>query len=165
MVKECPGWDFSGGGIIELPHCPAKIVGKESKKKIVPYISFNDSLINGSPRQLERFCDMIIEQGPKISMWGGMALLRKEMTKGLLIKMQKAGMHNLAWGLEWGSPEGLTLMHKRFFTMDLAKKIIKDTYRVGIRQSAALIVGFPGETEEMFRETVEFVEECKKGIF
>ena len=66
-------------------------------------------------------------------------------------------MWHLSWGLESGCQEVLTLMHKRFFTMDLAKKIIEETYRVGIWQSAALIVGFPGETDEMFQETVQFV--------
>ena len=60
------------------------------KKEIVPHIHFNDSLINGSPRELESFCDLIIERDIKFA-WGGMALLGKEMTKDLLTKMKKAG--------------------------------------------------------------------------
>jgi radical SAM superfamily enzyme YgiQ (UPF0313 family) len=130
-------------------------------KRLMPHINFNDSLINGAPRELEKFCDMIIENGIEFT-WGGMALLRKEMTRELLVKMKRAGCRVLSWGLESGCQEVLTLMHKRFFDLELAKQIIKETYRVGIWQSAALIVGFPGETDEMFEETVQFVRDYKK---
>jgi anaerobic magnesium-protoporphyrin IX monomethyl ester cyclase len=130
-------------------------------KEVVPYISFNDSLINGVPRELERFCDLVINGGHKF-MWGGMTLIRKEMTAELLVKMKKAGCHNLAWGLESGCQDVLELMHKRFFDMTLAKKVIKMVHDVGIYQSISLIAGFPGETEEMFLETKQFIAEYGK---
>jgi len=88
-----------------------------------------------------------------------MALLRREMTISLLTKMKKAGCHFIVWGMESGCPRVLELMRKRFFTMPLAKEIIRATYDVGILQGVALIVGFPGETEEMFMETVQFLKE------
>jgi radical SAM superfamily enzyme YgiQ (UPF0313 family) len=90
-----------------------------------------------------------------------MALIRKEMTYELLTKMKKAGCFNLAWGMESGCQEVLDLMHKRFFDMTVAKKVIKMLHEVGIRQSISLIAGFPGETEEMFNTTKEFVAEYK----
>jgi len=124
------------------------------------HISFNDSLINGTPKELEKFCDLVIESGLKFS-WGGMALIRKEMTYDLLVKMKKAGCRNLAWGMESGCQEVLDLMHKRFINMDLAKEVIKATHKAEIYQSISLIVGFPGETEEMLLKTKEFLEEFK----
>ena len=132
-----------------------------ARGKVVPYISFNDSLINGVPRELEKFCDLVIDGGLTFS-WGGMALIRKELTYDLLVKMKKAGCHNLAWGLESGCQEVLDLMHKKFFNMDLAKEVIKSTHSAGISQSISLIAGFPGETDEMFLKTKEFVAEYKK---
>ena len=128
--------------------------------KITPYISFNDSLINGVPRELEKLCDHIINSGYKFS-WGGMALIRNEMTFDLLSKMKRAGCYNLAWGLESGCQDVLTLMNKKFFDMNLAKKVIERTHEIGINQSISLIVGFPGETEKMFLQTKEFVEAYK----
>lgn len=129
-------------------------------KKIVPYISFNDSLIDGVPKELEKFCDLVIASGLNF-IWGGMALIRKELTSALLLKMKKAGCHALAWGLESGCQEVLNLMHKKYFDMKLAKEVIKLVRTAGITQSISLIAGFPGETEEMFLETKEFVEEYK----
>ncbi len=46
--------------------------------------------------------------------------------------------------------------------MELAKKVIKETYEAGISQCISLVVGFPGETEDMFQETVEFLKEYKQ---
>lgn len=125
-----------------------------------PYISFNDSLINGVPKELEKFCDLVIQGRQKFS-WGGMALIRKELTYTLLNKMKKAGCHNLAWGMESGCQEVLDLMHKKFFDITLARQVIKMTHEAGIHQSISLIAGFPGETEEMFLKTKEFVKEFK----
>jgi len=131
------------------------------KKNIIPIINFNDSLINGAPKELEKFCDMVIQSGIKF-IWSGMALIRKEMTCELLEKMKKAGCFHMSWGIESGCQRVLELMHKRFFTMDLAKKVIKLTCEAGILQSCSVIVGFPGETRDMFFETVEFFREYKK---
>ncbi len=84
------------------------------------------------------------------------------MTEELLAKMKKAGCYHLAWGLESGCQEVFNLMHKRFFTIDLAKQVIKRTDDCGIQQNINLIVGFPGKTEEMFQETLQFVKEYQK---
>jgi len=130
-------------------------------KKIVPYICLNDSLINGVPKELEKFCNLVIDSGHKF-LWGGMALIRKEMTSELLVKMKKAGCYNLAWGLESGCQDVLNLMHKKYFDMKLAKEVIKLVHAAGISQTISLIAGFPGETEEMFLQTKEFVAEYKK---
>ena len=124
----------------------------------LPYISFNDSLINGKPKELLKFCDLVIESGIKFN-WGGMALIRKEMTLELLAKMKQAGCYNLSWGLESGSNEVIKLMQKRLYTMDVAKEVVMHTSEAGINQSCSMIVGFPGETDEMFEETVKFVSE------
>ncbi len=131
------------------------------KEQIIPIINFNDSLINGAPKELGRFCEMVIQSGVKFN-WGGMALIRKEMSGELLTKLKEAGCWFLAWGLESGCQRVLTLMHKGFFTMELAKKVIKETYEAGISQCISLVVGFPGETEDMFQETVEFLKEYKQ---
>lgn len=128
---------------------------------IVPFINFNDSLINGMPEELEQLCDKIINNQIMFH-WAGMALIRKEMTISLLKKMKAAGCIHLAWGLESGSQKVLELMNKRFYSIDLATSVIEDTYRAGINQSISLITGFPGETEEMFQETLAFLNKYMK---
>lgn len=121
-----------------------------------PQITFNDSLINGQPEILEAFCDRVIREGLSFA-WGGMAVFRKEMTRELLEKMRRAGLVEIMWGLESGCDETLRLMNKRIFTVEMAKEIIRNASELGIDQCANIIVGFPGETEMMFLDTVEFV--------
>ena len=92
----------------------------------------------------------------------GMALLRKEMTPALLTKMKRAGCYHLSWGLESGCQRVLDLMQKRFSTLELATQVIRWTHDAGIQQGISLITGFPGETAEMFDETVAFVKEYQR---
>jgi radical SAM superfamily enzyme YgiQ (UPF0313 family) len=145
----------------ELHKLLRHVVPAKWRRAIIPFINFNDSLINGMPKELDRLCDKIIDSGI-IFHWAGMALIRKEMSRELLTKMKVAGCIHLAWGLESGCQRVLELMNKRFFDMDVAKIVIKDAYEVGINQSISLITGFPGETEEMFGETVVFLQEYKR---
>ena len=125
-----------------------------------PHINFSDSLIDGRPEMLRRFCELIIERGIDFS-WGGMALLRKEVTRDLLTLMRKAGLVEVMWGMESGSPATLRLMRKKLFDPALAEQIIRDTHGLGIDQYTNIIVGFPGETEEQFDETVAFTRKVR----
>lgn len=161
---------YSDGFLVALcSHLPRRglrallrhVVPAKWRRAIIPFINFNDSLINGMPKELDQLCDKIIDGGI-VFHWAGMALIRKEMTRGLLTKMKAAGCIHLAWGLESGCQRVLELMNKRFFDMDVAKRVIKGTYETGINQSISLIAGFPGETEEMFRETLTFLKEYKR---
>jgi len=121
-----------------------------------PHINFSDSLINGRPEALERFCNLIVARQIDFS-WGGMALLRKEMTYELLALMRKAGCVEIMWGMESGSHATLQLMRKKIFDPNLAEQIVKNANRLGIDQYTNIIVGFPGETQEQFDETVAFL--------
>ena len=122
-----------------------------------PFINFSNSLINGRPQILERFCQMILDQGIDFA-WGGMALLREEMTLELMTLMRKAGWAEVMWGLESGSPGTLRLMRKKLFSPKLAERIVKDVASLGVDQYTNIIVGFPGETAEQFSETAEFLQ-------
>ncbi len=136
----------------------AKMLRRASSKR--PHINFSDSLINGRPEALERFCRLILEHRLDFS-WGGMALLRKEMTYDLLALMRQAGCVELMWGMESGSHATLKLMRKKLFDPDLAERIVKDANGLGIDQYTNVIVGFPGETDEMFEDTTRFVRKIR----
>jgi radical SAM superfamily enzyme YgiQ (UPF0313 family) len=100
-------------------------------------------------------CDLIIQEGLKFS-WGGMALFRPEMTREVITKMRQAGCIEVMWGLEAGNDHVLQLMRKRF-DVALAERIIKDCFEEDIKQYTNIIVGFPGETDNDFQETADFV--------
>jgi anaerobic magnesium-protoporphyrin IX monomethyl ester cyclase len=125
-----------------------------------PHINFSDSIINGKPEILKAFCYRVIQEGLRFT-WGGMALLRKEMTSEFLADMQKAGCIEICWGLESGSQTILDLMRKKHFTPTLAEEIFRTAHSLGIQQYTNIIVGFPGETEQLFLETAQFLLRIK----
>ncbi len=122
---------------------------------------FNDSLINGDIGLLNELCDLLISNKVKVK-WGGQGTICKEMTKDLLRKMKLAGCNLISYGVESGSSKILRLMRKDYYTPELAKEIIRSTFEVGIDTIFNIIVGFPGETEDDFEETKDFVRECKR---
>jgi radical SAM superfamily enzyme YgiQ (UPF0313 family)/MoaA/NifB/PqqE/SkfB family radical SAM enzyme len=124
------------------------------------HIDFLDLLINGDIKSLNSLCDLMIDWGlnedNSIS-WVANAIIRKEMSPDLLVKMKKAGCKHLIYGIEAGSQRVLGLMKKRYVLED-ADNVIKATHEAGIVATANFMFGFPGEGEEDFAQTLEFIK-------
>jgi radical SAM superfamily enzyme YgiQ (UPF0313 family) len=130
-----------------------------------PYIRsffFNDSLINGNIKVLNKLCELLIKERVRI-LWGGQGMIREEMTKEFIAKMRKAGFSHVSYGLESASPRILKMMGKRF-TPQLAEEVIRNTKRAGVHTYVNIIIGFPGETEEDRIMTADFLRRNKRFI-
>jgi radical SAM superfamily enzyme YgiQ (UPF0313 family) len=73
---------------------------------------------------------------------------------------RKAGVYQVCFGIESGSERILAMIGKR---QDLTKinEIISDCYREGIGTHGFFMIGFPGETEEEIRKTIEFARQSR----
>ncbi len=128
------------------------------------YIEFGDSLVNGDVRRLSRLSRLLapirLERASARRRhdfgWGGMAILHPTMTPALLRELRWGGCQMLAYGMESASQRVIDLIGKNFKVSD-AERVIRDTEAAGIRVKLFLMVGFPGETEEDFRLTLEFL--------
>lgn len=121
-----------------------------------------DLTCNGNLRQLSELCDLIIDSGLEFN-WVSYAIIRRDMDFKLLEKMKKAGCHTLIYGVENGSDRILKVMGKGY-TVKEASEVIQNTHKAGICTNINIIVGFPGETEEDFNQTVEFIRQNKDYI-
>ena len=133
-----------------------------SHLKAVPHVYFVDSLMNGKIRELERFCDLIIEDGIKIT-WGGQIHFREEMTWELLEKMQASGCREFLWGFESGSQRVIDLMMKRY-DLKVAKRILRDCSALEMTSNLPVMIGFPGEQPDDILQTILFVFEFRKYV-
>jgi len=124
--------------------------------------SFCDLACNGDLKHLEALCDLIIKSKLDIA-WGSYAMIRKNMTFGLLEKMKKAGCFSLCYGVESFSDRILKKMNKFYDSSD-AKRIIRLTHQAGIMTDVNVIVGFPLETRDDFNETAKAIKENKEYI-
>lgn len=128
----------------------------------VHYFYFIGSLINGDMKALETFCDLVIANNLNIQ-WAGQAIIRPEMTKELLHKMKRAGCVWISYGIESGSQRVLEKMNKRF-SLEIAKRVLRDTKEAGITSQLNFMFGLPTETLDDFNKTLQFLEENRKSI-
>ncbi len=126
-----------------------------SKNKI-SHFWFNDLLVNGNQKNLERLCDLIIADKLKIR-WIALAMIRRDTTLTLLRKMRKAGCYTLNYGVESGADSILKKMGALYTVAD-TEQVLKFTRQAGINTQLNFIFGFPGETENEFLETLAFIQ-------
>lgn len=77
---------------------------------------------------------------------------------------RRGGFYRARLGVESGSQRVLDLMDKRI-TPQQIKEAIASIASVGIKTTAYWLVGFPGETEEDFQQTLDLVTELKDDIY
>lgn len=128
----------------------------------IRHFSFNDLLINGSLKHLEAWCDYVLEAGLDIK-WCAQALVRTDMQGALLTKIRTAGCYALQLGIESGATKILRSMKKRFDAQE-AEAMLRLIHESGVQTWVNLIVGFPGEREEEFQETLDFVARNNRFI-
>lgn len=77
---------------------------------------------------------------------------------------RRGGFYRARLGLESGSPRVLELMDKRI-TPGQIKTALANLSQAGIKTSTYWVIGYPGETEEDFQQTLELIEEVKEDIY
>jgi len=120
------------------------------------HFGFSDLACNGNPLALERFCDSLIDAGLDI-VWYSYAIILPSLSTRLFQKMRASGCSAINFGLESASDRVLELMEK-YYTGDLAERVIRDCHRSGIQVGLNIIVGYPGETRQYHMDTLAFLE-------
>jgi anaerobic magnesium-protoporphyrin IX monomethyl ester cyclase len=133
----------------------------KSKNK-TEYFVFHDSMLNADLKKLEELCDKIIENFGSIR-WEAQIAINNGMGERLLEKMKKSGCYNLFIGLESGCARTLEKMNKGFTTKE-AVNFFKKLNGAGLFFGVSIIIGYPGETEAEFRESLDFIIENKPLI-
>ena len=144
---------------------PEKVVKEiqyQMEKYQIKWFTFYDSLINSNINELNSLCDLIIKKRLPIK-WDAQAIIRADMTEELLAKMKEAGCFNLFIGLETGSDKILKIMNKPF-TKKEAHTFFKKCFHQGLHFEIGLMVGFPGEDETEFEETINFIKQNRPFI-
>jgi len=133
----------------------------KSKNK-TDYFVFHDSLINGDIKKLEELCDKIIKNFGSVK-WEAQIAVHSGMPQEIFEKMKKSGCYNLFVGLESGCARTLKNMNKGF-TPQNAINFFKRLNTAGLFFGVSVIIGYPGETEADFRESMGFIIKNKPLI-
>lgn len=77
---------------------------------------------------------------------------------------RKGGFYRARLGVESGSQRVLDLMHKKI-SVEQIKSALFNLSSVGIKTTTYWVIGYPGETEEDFQNTLNIIEELKDYIY
>ncbi|MFI5351231.1 MAG: radical SAM protein [Elusimicrobiota bacterium] len=129
----------------------------------VSWLWFHDSLINGHMGELRKFASGLIDAGLQ-TRWASQAVIRPEMSREVLQLLKASGCISLNYGLESASFATMLKMGKVLAKGSDLDRIVRDTFEAGIDCILNFMFGFPGETEEDFQITLDFVERNKRWI-
>ncbi len=114
------------------------------------------------------FCRRMIDEGLSDKLKWTSETRVNTIDPELLAKMREAGCKRLFFGIESGVQELLDSVNKGF-TLKEVESAVKMTQEAGIEVVSNFILGFPKETPEMTRQTIEFAKRidpdfCKFNI-
>ena len=105
--------------------------------------------------KIHDFCDELEKRNLKVT-WDFRGRVNG-VTRESLEHAKKTGLRQISFGVETGSDEGLKFLRKGS-RIEKYRDAFRWTRELGIKTVADFIIGFPGETEEEFKETLEVME-------
>lgn len=111
---------------------------------------------------LAELCNSIIKEELPVN-WEGQIVVRPDMDKSFFAKLKTAKCKKLELGIESFSDKVLSAMNKGFKVKEAIQNII-DAKAAGLDVSVFIIIGFPGEEEADFKETIENIERYHEYI-
>lgn len=97
--------------------------------------------------------------------WGGYLRADKQVcdTENTFL-WRRGGFYRARLGIESGSQRMLDLMKKKISIQDV-KDAVSSLALAGIKTTVMFVIGYPGETEADFQESLELVEELRDDIY
>jgi anaerobic magnesium-protoporphyrin IX monomethyl ester cyclase len=121
-------------------------------------IAFQDDTLTFDRKRILDICDGIIER--KIVLPWGCGTRADVVTKEVLAKMQKAHCNEVCFGVESGCQRIRDSLKKRIST-EQCENAIKWAKEVGIFVTVSVILGYPGETKETVKQTLDLVRKVE----
>ena len=116
----------------------------------------SDFALNSNIACLKEVCRLIIKEKLDIEFVFSQFKHSPNLTREVFALLRKAGFTTVTFGTESASQRILDKMEKGV-KVGTIEQNIQDAYREGIKVSLFLMVGFPGENEDTFMETIHFI--------
>jgi len=128
----------------------------------VKTIYFEDDNLTFDIKRFEAICDKILEKDIKFQWETPNGVRADYLTLDLLKKMKKTGCQSIFVGIESGDQYVLDNIIGKSLKLKNVIKFAKMCKKIGLKTGAFYIIGFPGETKENMRNTVEFALMLKR---
>lgn len=124
-----------------------------TKKHGIKEVQIADDTFVVNKKRIIAFCERLLRENIDLT-WSCLARVNG-VTPDILKLMKKAGCWQIKYGIESGD-EGMLKSIKKDISLDQARETIQMTKDAGIDTQAFFIVGFPGETHETMKKTIDF---------
>jgi anaerobic magnesium-protoporphyrin IX monomethyl ester cyclase len=114
-----------------------------------------DDIFNCDLDRAKRICDLIIQSGMRIRLTFPNGIRGDHMDEEFITKLRRAGTTFMAFAVETASPR-LQKLLKKNINLDKIKRNIEIARRVGIMCQGFFMLGFPTETRDELRATIDF---------
>lgn len=132
------------------------------KNPRIKEIEFSDDTFTLSEQRIIDFCKEIVKRKIKKDFICSARI--KPITEKMLYWMQKAGFKEIRFGIETGSRKMLESIHKAITPEDIIETFKAAKKFPKIKFIKFLMVGFPGESKETIKETIELVKKIQKIV-
>jgi anaerobic magnesium-protoporphyrin IX monomethyl ester cyclase len=119
------------------------------------FISFNDEVFTYDKKRTLEICSEIKKRGLKTP-WDCQTRVDR-ISRELLYNMAAANCQLITYGVESGSQEILNAM-KKGTTVEQNETAMKWAKEAGLSVNISLVIGYPGETKETLKQTIDFVK-------
>jgi radical SAM superfamily enzyme YgiQ (UPF0313 family) len=118
---------------------------------------FVDDMFNASKSRVLEFCATLKRKNWGISYTFPNGLRLNTIDEEMLVAMKESGAYAFTVGIESGSPRILAAMNKKL-TVDMIREKVNLISKTGLEPSGFFLIGFPGETREDMRMTLDFAK-------
>jgi anaerobic magnesium-protoporphyrin IX monomethyl ester cyclase len=120
----------------------------------IRHINFYDDQFTFNRKRVEMFCRRMIAE--PLGMTFNCAVRAEHVDNELIALMKKAGCWMISLGIETGDPD-LLAQHRQNSDLDLIARTIHMVHSAGIRVKGLFMIGLPGETEQTFHRTMDYI--------
>jgi radical SAM superfamily enzyme YgiQ (UPF0313 family)/MoaA/NifB/PqqE/SkfB family radical SAM enzyme len=139
-----------------------EIAFHKNNHRDIGHVRFLDLEFNGNMKSLVKFCDLMKDR-PLDVYWSANMVVRPELKPAVIKKMARSGCEHIIFGIESGSERVLKKMNKLYRVKE-ADRIIRQMHDAGICVTANFMFGFPGESEEDFGQTLDFLRRNARSL-
>ncbi len=119
--------------------------------------SFLDDSASVNKIRWNEICDEIIKRKLNIKWSTPNGIAHWTLDKPTLLKMKKAGCYRITFGIESGDVEIRKFIGKPY-PLSQAKELLRYANKIGMWTICTNIIGFPYETREQIKNTIEFAK-------
>ncbi|MEK6984220.1 MAG: radical SAM protein [Nanoarchaeota archaeon] len=132
------------------------------KRYGVEFIHFEDDNLTLNQPRFEKILDIIIEKRLKFEWDTPNGVRADALSLSLLEKAKRTGVRELRVAIESGNEEFLNKVVKKRLKLSKVVETAQNCKKLKIPLSAFYIIGFPGETKEGIKQTLDYAYEMMK---